>query len=154
VVAALEASHAAYEELAVQHRGLQERRRHEEHEGREVATLFRKEMTVRAEELAAAQAAAAQAAAAVAAAEAAAAEREAELKARHDAECAVLVETAAQLQAQLESVMEWRQLKEAADAEMARLRQENQRIVEEGAEKVGGPHGWARKRRTGWHCAG
>ncbi|PSC76586.1 flagellar basal body [Micractinium conductrix] len=132
----LEAAQAAYDELAAEHRALQERRRHEEREARELAALFRREVAAKAEALAAAQAQLAAGGSALEAAQAAAMHREAELRTAFEAERQALADAAAALQAQLDALADWRQQKESTTAESQRLHAENGRLAEAAGEKV------------------
>lgn len=133
----LAASCAALHELAAEHAALQERARHEEREGREVAALFRSEMSAKAEALAAARADTAARAAALEAAQDATARREAALHAAFDEERQALVVAAGALQVQLDAVAEWKVQREDALATIDRLREENARIQTDAGQKVG-----------------
>lgn len=134
--AQLEASQAAYEELCVEHRKLQEQQLHQEREGYEVAALFRREMLAKSGELVALEAEVALGAAALQAAATAATQREAQLQAGFAAERQQLVGAAAALQEQLDGLAEFRQHKEGFEGHLLRLQAEGTRAAEEAAEKV------------------
>lgn len=132
----LAASQAALRELAVEHAELHNLRLKDEKEGRQVAELFRAEMTAKGSELVAAQAEVAAAAAALEAMRAAAAEREAALHAAFDAERQSLLVAAAELQARLDGLSNWQEEKQAVETQLVRLQQEKVRAEEQAGEKV------------------
>ena len=136
VQAQLEASRTAYDDLCAEHQRLQEQRRAEEREGYEVAASFRRDAQAKDAQLALMQQELAGAAQAQQEAEALALQREELLQEAFVLERQRMLGEAAALQAQLDALEEFRQQREAMQAELHRLRLDGQRSAEEAADKA------------------